>query len=145
MPQAGSGADPFGAFNFRVEIDGIAVASFSEVSGLESWTDVIEYRTGDMERTAKLPGRTRYSNVVLKRGLTVDKSLWQWRKQVVNGKNARRDGSIVLFDEAGNEVARWNFFRGWPCRWQGPRLRSGKSRLAIETLEIAHEGIEHAS
>jgi phage tail-like protein len=143
VPPAGPRADPFGAFDFRVEIDGIALAAFMEVSGLESETTVIEYRTGDSQTLAKLPGLTRYANIVLRRGITVDKSLWQWRQEVVAGKNARRDGAIVLLDEAGQALAAWNFRNGWPCRWEGPRLRAGRSRVAIETLELAHEGIEY--
>jgi len=134
--------DPFRNFNFRVEIDGIAVASFAEVSGLESETVVIDYRTGDSRVTRKLPGLTKYANIVLKRGMTLDLALWQWRKSVVEGRAERRNGSIVLSDEAGKDMLRINFFEGWPCKWEGPALNAKTSEVAIETLEIAHEGLE---
>jgi phage tail-like protein len=134
--------DPFRNFNFRVEIDGIAVASFAEVSGLDSETVVIDYRTGDSRVTRKLPGLTKYANIVLKRGMTLDLALWQWRKSVVEGRAERRNGSIVLSDEAGKDMLRINFFEGWPCKWEGPALNAKTSEVAIETLEIAHEGLE---
>jgi phage tail-like protein len=134
--------DPLPRFNFRVEIDGIAVASFAEVSGLESETAVIEYRTGDSRVTRKLPGLTKYANIVLRRGMTLDLALWQWRKTVVEGRAERRNGSIVLSDEAGKDMLRINFFEGWPCKWEGPALNAKTSEVAIETLEIAHEGLE---
>ena len=134
--------DPLPRFNFRVEIDGIAVASFAEVSGLESETAVIDYRTGDSRVTRKLPGLTKYANIVLRRGMTLDLALWQWRKTVVEGRAERRNGSIVLSDEAGKDMLRINFFGGWPCKWEGLALNAKTSEVAIETLEIAHEGLE---
>ncbi len=134
--------DPYKNFNFRVEIDGIAVAAFSEVSGLESETVVVEYRTGDSRVTRKLPGVTKYPNLVLKRGLTLDLALWKWRKTVVDGRAERRNGSIILRDDAGKDMLRFNFFEGWPCKWEGPAFNAKGSEVAIETLEIAHEGLE---
>ncbi|MBW3592583.1 MAG: phage tail protein [Actinobacteria bacterium] len=134
--------DPLPGFNFRVEIDGFVVAAFTEVSGLASETQVVEYRTGDSLATRKLPGLTKHANIVLKRGITLDLSLWQWRKAIVQGNVDRRNGSIVLLDEARNDMLRFNFVDGWPCRWEGPNLHAGASDVAIETLEIAHEGLE---
>ena len=126
-----------------MEIDGIPAAAFASASGLESETAVIEYRTGvDATTVRKLPGLTKYANIVLKRGLTRDLSLWNWRKAIVNGKPDRRSGSIVLLDEAGKQVLRWNFVRGWPAKWEGPALNARANEVAIETLEIAHEGFE---
>ncbi len=134
--------DPLPGFNFRVEIDGIAIASFAEVTGLESETAVVEYRTGDSRVTRKLPGLTKYANIVLKRGMTLDLALWQWRKSVVEGRAERKNGSIVLSDEAGKDMLRFNFFEGWPCKWEGPALNAKTSEVAIELLEIATEGLE---
>jgi phage tail-like protein len=135
---------PYTVFNFRVEIDGIAAASFAEVCGLESETAVIEYRTGDARTNTslKLPGLTTFANIVLKRGITRDTALWQWRKAIVDGNPDRRNGSIVMLDETHNPVLRWSFRNGWPCKWEGPCLDAGKNEVAIETLEIAHEGLE---
>jgi phage tail-like protein len=137
--------DPYKAFNFRVEIEGIAWAAFSEVGGLESETAVIEYRVGGEPRTVrKLPGLTKYANIVLRRGITQDPELWNWRKSVVQGNVDRRNGSIVLLDDDETEVVRWNFFQGWIAKWEGPALNAKANEVAIETIEIAHEGLELA-
>jgi phage tail-like protein len=134
--------DPYKNFNFLVEIDGIALAAFSEVTGLESETTVVEYRTGAEVGTRKLPGLTKYSNIVLKRGITQDADLWNWRQSVVDGNTQRKNGTIVLLDDDRTEVVRWSFREGWPCKWQGPALNAKNSEVAIELLEIAHEGLE---
>lgn len=141
----GARVDPLPAFQFTVEIDGIAVGSFSEVSGLESETVVIEYRNGNDLTTRKLPGLHKVGNIVLKRGVTRDRELWNWRKAVLDGNAERRNGSIVLFDAKRQEMVRWNFFEGWPRKWVGPTLDARTSEVAIETLEIAVERLELAS
>ena len=137
--------DPFSSLNFRLEISGLKATAFSECSGLSSEVDVIEYRSGaDAGLTRKLPGLRRYANIVLKRGITKDRELWDWYKTVLDGAVKRRDGSVVLLDEAGNDVLRWNFRQGWPRKYEGPSLNAGTSEVAIETLEITHEGLELA-
>ena len=137
--------DPYTSFNFRVEIDGIASAVFSEVSGLASETAVIEYRLGGEPNTVrKLPGLTKYANIVLRRGITQDAELWNWRNSVVQGQVDRRNGSIVLLAGDGNEVVRWNFFDGWISKWEGPTLNAKGNEVALETIEITHEGLERA-
>ena len=136
--------DPYKAFNFLVEIDGIAHAVFSEVTGLESETAVIEYRAGGENVVRKLPGLTKFGNIVLKRGITQDAELWNWRKSIVDGDIDRRNGSIVLLDDKRSPVVRWNFHNGWICKWEGPALSAKSNEVAIETMEIAHEGLELA-
>jgi phage tail-like protein len=137
--------DPYKAFNFRVEIDGVARAAFREVGGLESETAVIEYRAGGEPTTVrKLPGLTKYANIVLRRGITQDAELWNWRQTVVQGNVDRRNGSVILLDDDGTEVLRWNFFHGWIAKWEGPALNAQANEVAIETIEIAHEGLELA-
>jgi phage tail-like protein len=136
--------DPYGAFNFIVEIDGIEVAGFSECSGLDTETDVIEYRNGNEDITVrKLPGLKKFTNIALKRGFTQSKDLWEWRKKVMDGKTseARTTGAIVLLDEAREAALRYVFEQGWPSKWQGPALNAGSSEAAIETLEIACESL----
>jgi phage tail-like protein len=135
--------DPFKGFNFLVEIDGITVAAFSEVSGLASETEVIEYRTGSdkLNTVRKLPGLTRYANIVLKRGITQDRQLWNWRRAIEQGTADRRNGSIALLDDARNPVVRWHFVNGWVTKYDGPDLNAKANDVAIETIEIAHEGL----
>jgi len=136
--------DPYANFNFLVEIDGIAKAGFQEVSGLGAETEIIEYREGGDQIGAvrKIPGLNRYSNIVLKRGFTQDKSLWNWYKTVLDGAIQRASGSIILLDSGRNPVLRWKFREGWPCKWEGPCLNGQTNEIAIETLVIAHEGLE---
>lgn len=137
--------DPFRGFNFIVEIDGVARAGFRECSGLDTTQDVVEYREGnELITPRKLPGLAKYANVSLKGGVTDDKSLWTWRKTAIDGKVERKNGSIVLLDDAREEKKRWNFREGWPSKWTGPTFNATSNDVAIETLEIAHEGLELA-
>jgi phage tail-like protein len=142
MPN-GNIPDQFGSFNFLVEIDGITRAAFHEVTGFDSTIDVIEHREGGENTTLrKLPGMTKYSNIVLKWGVTDDVQLYQWHRSVVTGDIQRKNGSIVLLNRGGTEVARWNFVRAWPTKYDGPDLNAEGTDVAIETLELAHEGVE---
>lgn len=135
--------DPYAQYNFLVEIDGVTRAGFTEVGGLTTEQDAIDYRDGNETATVrKLPGLRKYSNITLKRGFTQDKELWQWRKTTIDGLTERRSGSIVLLDEARNEVLRWNFREGWIIKWEGPALKATANETAIESLEIVHEGLE---
>ena len=144
MP-TGERKDPFRAFNFLVEIDGITRAAFRECSGLDSTQDPIEYREGgEALTTRKLPGLVKYSNISLKRGITDDAELWEWRKTAMEGKVQRKNGSIILLDEAGAEKLRWNFVNGWPTKWTGPSFNATGNEVAIESLDIAHEGVSKA-
>jgi phage tail-like protein len=144
MP-TGQRNDPYRSFRFRVEIDGLTVAGFREASGLDTTTDVIEYREGSEPATIrKLPGLTKFSNITLKRGVTDDDQLVKWRQQVVDGTIVRKSGSIVVMDQDGSEKLRWNFQEGWPTKWTGPSFNATGNEVAIETLEIAHEGLKKA-
>ena len=135
--------DPYLAQNFAVEIDGVTVAHFAEVSGLEVTVDAIEYRNGSEHTTVrKLPGLTKYTNITLKRGIVGDLSLWQWLSSVRDGNVQRRDGVITLLDERREPVLRFRFRRGWPCKWEGPSLNAQSNCVAIEALEICHEGLD---
>jgi phage tail-like protein len=143
MAQTGQRVDPFRNFNFMVEIDGIAQGSFTECSGLSTTTEVIENREGgDNVTVRKLPGKTSYSDISLKWGLTDSTELWDWRQQITDGNIVRKNGSIVVFDLANStEVARWNFVRAWPTKWEGPSFSAKGNDIAIDTLVLAHEGL----
>lgn len=134
--------DPFGNYSFLVEIDGIERAAFQECSGFDSTVDVIEHREGGENTTPrKLPGMTKYSNLSLKWGLTNGRELYDWHRRIVEGDIERKNGSIVLLDRKGEEAARWNFVRAWPTKWDGPDLNAEGTDVAVETLELAHEGV----
>lgn len=142
MP-TGKRNDPYAGFNFQVEIDGITVAAFSECSGLSNNSDPIEYRAGSDDITVrKIPGLKKFANISLKRGITKNLELWNWRKTVLDGVTQRKAGSIVLLNEAREAALRWNFREGWPTKWDGPSLKAAGNEVAVETLEIAHEGLE---
>ena len=137
--------DPYRGFNFMVEIDGIAQAGFQECGGLDSSTDPVDYREGtDPNHVRKLTGLNKFSPVTLKRGITDSAELWQWRQKVADGKTERKNGSIVLLDEAGAEKLRWNFVGGWPSKWTGPAFNATSTAVAVETLEITIEELKKA-
>jgi phage tail-like protein len=146
MAVTGARVDPYRNFNFLVELDGIAQGSFSECSGLENTTEVVEHREGgDNTTVRKLPGKTTYSDITLKWGLTDSQELWRWRKEVIDGRFERKNGSIVVFDLTNKvEVARWNFVSAWPTKWDGGPFNAKGNEVAIETLVLAHEGLTRA-
>jgi phage tail-like protein len=139
--------DPYLTDNFLVEIDGVTTGSFTEVSGLEASIDVIDYRAGNSAENAvqKLPGLNKFSNVTLKRGMTQDQSLWNWMQTALSGTVQRTSVSIVLLDQDRNPAWRWNLTNAWPCKWTGPVLNAQSNDVAIETLEIACEGLSVSS
>lgn len=143
MPETGTRTDPYSAFNFLVEIDGVTVAGFSECSGLTNESDPIEYREGYEDTTVrKLPGLRKFPMIVLKRGFTDNEDLWDWRAKVIEGKTERQSGVITLLNEAREPALRFNFREGWPSKWEGPTFNAKTNEVAIETLEICHEGLE---
>jgi phage tail-like protein len=138
--------DAYTNFNFLVEVDGIVQMSFIECSGLESVTEVIETREGgDNTTVRKRPGKTSYTDITLKWGLTDSSEMQQWRQRIIDGNVDRKNGSIVVYDLANKkEVVRWNFVRAWPTKWDGPALDARGKDIAIETLVLAHEGVTRA-
>jgi phage tail-like protein len=143
MAETATREDPYRAYNFIVEIDSIAVAGFSEVGGLSGDGDVVEYREGtDVPLTVrKMPGLRKYANISLKKGYTTSRVLWQWRLAVINGNVDRRNGAVVLLDEQRNRVAEWQFENAWVVKYEGPALNAKGNEVAVETLELAHEGL----
>ena len=141
----------FGAYHFLLEIQGVVndtrviVGGFKSVSGMDSETEIVEFKQGNDKVVRKKPGRTTYSNVVLERGYTATDDLWNWRKNIEDGQIDRRSGSIIILDQDGEtEVARYNFFEAWPCKWYVPDMDSDTSGMAIEKIELAVEKVERA-
>lgn len=140
--------DPYGGYNFLVTVNGVSddgnavKGAFSEVSGLETEVSPIEYRNGSEDITVrKIPGLKKFTNIMLKRGSTGDIDFWNWIRTAMKGEVQRADGSIILLDENRDEVMRWNFTRGWPCKYTGPGFNAANNEIAMETLEICHEGL----
>ncbi len=137
--------DPLRNSRFKLEIQGIVQAGFSECTGFDTTSDVVEYREGsDPLSMRKLPGLTKYANITLKWGATDSKELWEWRKMVIDGKikDVRKNGAIIVLDEKGDEKVRWDFLNGWPSKYDPSDLNAKGNDVAIETLEITHEGME---
>ena len=137
--------DPHRGYNFKLEIDGVRRAGFRECSGLDVTSDVIDYREGTHKAhsPAKLVGQSKYTVIILKRGITDDHTLWDWHKKVAAGELERKNGSVVL-TSSGKEKIRWNFTHGLPTKWTGPSFNATANEVAVETLEIVHEGVTKA-
>lgn len=138
--------DPLVGFHFAVDIQGHVVGYFTEVSGLGSEQEVVEHKVvneAGVEVVMKIPGRLKWENIVLKRGITSNMDIWTWRKMVEDGNvtGARADGSIVMYDQGLAEVARWNFQSAWPVKVTGPSVKSDSNEIGVEELTIAHEYI----
>jgi phage tail-like protein len=135
--------DPYLSFNFLVEIEGLVVGGFSEVTGLQVETVLETYREGGVnEFEHKLAGPTRYpSNLILKHGLTDIETLWSWHQDVTQGTIARKNGTIYLLDRQRLPAMWWDFLEAYPVKWTGPELRADSNTVALETLELVHRGL----
>jgi phage tail-like protein len=141
--------DPYPSYNFELVVTGISddgkavKGSFMEVSGLGVEMPAVEYRNGSEDITMrKIPGLKKFTNITLKWGITGDLILWNWIVAGMNGLVQRAPGSVIMLNENRTEVMRWNFTRGWPCKWTGPSLNAKNNEIAIDTLEICHEGLQ---
>ena len=139
----------FGNYHFLLEISGITgdqkqiIGGFKSMSGMDSETEVIEFKQGNDRVVRKKPGRTTYANITLERGFTATDDLWKWRKNIEDGIIDRRSGTITMLDQdLETIVAQYNFYEGWPAKWYVPELDSDQSGMAIEKIEIAVEKVE---
>jgi phage tail-like protein len=135
--------DPYLSFRFQVEIEGVIVGGFSDVSGLGVEIETEELREGG-ENTFphRLPRGARYQNLVLTRGITDSDLLWAWCDETVQGRISRKRASILLLDSEGEEKWRWNVRNALPVKWSGPGLHAAGRGVAIESLELSHEGLQ---
>lgn len=137
--------DPLVGFHFALEVQDIIAGYFTEVSGIGSEHQVIEQKVvqDGKEIVIKVPGRLKWGDITLKRGITDSMDLWSWRKKVEDGdiKGARANGSIVMYDSELKEAARWNFTNAWPTKISGPSPKADSNDFAVEELTIAHEYI----
>jgi phage tail-like protein len=133
---------PLVGYHFYVEIQGKLLGAFREAAGLTSESEKIEYKASGPkgeEITITQPGRTKYPDIVLKRGLTSNMDMWKWRKEIEDGKfkDSKKNGSVVLYSQQHEEVARWNFEGAWPTKVEGPPLNSGNNEVAVESITLA--------
>ena len=140
--------DPLRNYRFRIEIDGISAGGFSEAFIEPTTTEVIEYREGsDPAYVRKLPGLTKFGNITLKRGVSASLELFNWHLQVVRGElsDARRNITIVVLDETGQDAARFRVTHAWPTKYDPGDLNAKGNEVFIESLELANEGVERIS
>ena len=138
----GSRKDPLTTQSFSVQIDQIEQAVFSEFSGLQAEIEVFSYEEGGRnDCVRKLPVRTKYSNITLKRGVAYTDELWYWFQEAMHGNVKRQMVSVVLYNQAHSQVRRWHFDRAFPVKWVGPTFKAGENAISIETLELVHEGM----
>ena len=139
--------DPVVSAWFGVEFQGAIKGAFRECTGLGSENELVEYKASGPKGEyvmLHVPGRMKWNDITLKRGITDDLEMWKWRALVEDGKidDARKNGSIVMFNQKGNEIARWNFVRAWPSKITGPAANAGTNEVAIEEMIITHEKYE---
>lgn len=140
--------DPVANSCFRIEIDGIDKASFNEVVMPEATIDVIEYREGtDQNYVRKLSGSTKYSNIILKWGITDNMGLYDWVKSTMNlgASGNRKNMSVILIDEEGNDKMRWDFSKAWPVRYKTSNLNAQSSEVVFEIIEFTFEKFDRVS
>jgi phage tail-like protein len=142
--------DPLISAFFTIDFGGTVAGAFRECSGLGSENEVVEYKaSGDKGKfiMKKVPGRMKWNNITLKRGITDTMDMWKWRGQVEEGKveDARKNGSIVMHDQKGNSIARWDFVNAWPSKITGPSANATNNEVGIEELEITHEGYKRVN
>jgi phage tail-like protein len=145
-PKAGTTTNLLNVGQFSIEIDQVSWGFFKSVGGITTETDVIESMVTNKDGLRiiqKIPGQHKYGEITLSRAYTGDDMLYNWRKQVIDGKvnDARRNGSIVAYDTEFNRVAKWDFENAWPSSWKVSDLDAGTNEAMTEELTLTHEGI----
>jgi phage tail-like protein len=138
--------DPMLGFNFMLELDGALAGYFTECSGVGSENEIVEHKVVDKsghEVVRKIPGRLKWTDISLKRGITSDLQIWQWRESVIKGemKSARKAISITMMSRDYKPLAKWHFANAWPSKVTGPNFKSDDNSFAVEELGIVHEGM----
>ena len=135
--------EPLLSRRFHVEIQGIQQAIFTECSGLQVESEVLRVQEGGRNNFVHiLPGPLKVANVTLKWGITDSRELWDWFKELVNGRIERKNVHIITYDQEGTEKIRWTLRNAIPIKWVGPNFRAEENAVGIESLELAHEGLD---
>lgn len=140
--------EPRPASHFKLTLGGKESAGvFREISGLDNESDIVEHKYVDeqgKQAIRKVVGATKWSNLALKRGVDENLTLWKWRQQVIDGDvdGARTDGQIQLLDYKGAVISTYKFLQGWPTKYSGGTLSATSNEVALEEIQICHEGLE---
>jgi phage tail-like protein len=135
-------SDPFGSFRFLVEMESLVVGGFSEVTGLGIEAETEEYREGGInDFVHNLYKGAKYPRLVLKRGVTNSDTLWKWQTQIRDGEVARHTVHVILLGETGEREWDWRLVGAYPVKWSGPDFKADGSVVAVEALELVHNGV----
>jgi phage tail-like protein len=139
--------DPLIGAHFALDVDGVVSAFFAEASGFNNKSEVVTHSAVDEKGKQvlhKIPGNLSYDDLVLRRGITDSVALWEWRKKVIDGDviHARANGSVIMYNQHGDEMARWNFVNGWPSGWKGPDVKADDNAVALEEVTITVESLD---
>ncbi len=142
--------DPLVGFKYRIDVAGQVTGYFTECSGLGSESELIEHKIIDdkgNEEIRMIPGRLKWDQIKLKRGITDRMDIWDWRKLVEDGNmdQARTNGSVIMYNQLGEPVAQWDFVMGWPTKVTGPELKADSNAYVVEEMTVVHEGIKRVS
>ena len=141
--------DPLVSAWFGVEFQGQLVGAFRGCTGLGSENEVVEYKASDKGKYVikKVAGNLKWNNITLKRGITDAMDMWKWRGLVEQGQmsEARKNGTITMYNLQGEPIAKWDFTNAWPSKLSGPSANASNNEVAIEELEITHEGYKRVS
>jgi phage tail-like protein len=148
--ESGRDSDPLVGFNFALELQGSITGYFTECSGIGSEHEIVEHKVvtdKGQELVQKIPGRLKWGDVTLKRGITADMQIWDWRAMVEKGEigKSRKTCSVIMFDRNYKEIARWNFENAWPSKVSGPSVKSDSNEFGVEEITLVHEGMWRVS
>ena len=136
------GHDPYMAYNFAVEVGGVVIGGFSEVSGLSSEINLESYQEGGVNGFVhQFPKNTTYPNLVFTRGLVNIDLFFIWYKATSEGIIEQKNGTILLLNSQRIPVLWWTFKKAYPVKWEGPTLNASSDEIAIERIELVHQGI----
>jgi phage tail-like protein len=146
VAQPGVSTDPYRAYNFKLEIQGVTEGHFTECTNLGIKVEAIRYREGGTNQLVRrLPGPVEYGDITLRYGLTSSTEIWKWFLTGVKGKVERKNVSIVMLDADGvTEAFRWNLVSAWPSAWRGAPLDAMAREAAIEQVTIVFESLDRS-
>jgi phage tail-like protein len=145
-PQTPVNTDPFRNYNFKLDIMGITEGHFTECSSIGMKVQALRYREGGVQQVERrLPGRTEYTDITLRFGMTASDKLWRWFSKVAAGKLERKNISIILIgDDGTTEVMRWNLLNAWPSGWQVTPLDALGNEVVIVALTLVFDSLQQA-
>src|SRR5512143_3514151 len=145
---SGRESDPLIGFQFALEVAGMITGYFSEVSGVGSENEIVEHKVvaEGHEFVQKLPGRLKWTDITLKRGITDNMQVWEWRQMVVDGEigKARKNATITMYDRNYKPAAKWDLVNAWPSKVTGPSFKADSNEYGVEEVTLVHEGMKRA-